>query len=42
MTEFLKKAGFEIMNEGIKQMWTPDQEMKKQCIEFGKQILGAS
>lgn len=42
MTELLKKAGFEIMNEGIKQMWTPDQEMKKQCIEFGKQILGAS
>ena len=42
MTEFLKKAGFEIMNEGIKQMWTPDQEMKKQCIEFGKQILGSS
>ena len=42
MTELLKKAGFEIMNEGIKQMWTPDQEMKKQCIEFGKQILGSS
>ena len=42
ITELLKKAGFEIMNEGIKQMWTPDQEMKKQCIEFGKQILGSS
>lgn len=42
ITELLKKAGFEIINDGIKQMWTPDQEMKKQCIEFGKQILGNS
>lgn len=42
ITESLKKAGFEIINDGIKQMWTPDENMKKQCIEFGKQILGAS
>lgn len=39
ITENLAKAGFEIINDGIKQMWTPDEEMKKQCIEFGKQIL---
>ena len=38
ITELLKKAGFEIMNDGMKQMWTPDQEMKKQCIEFGREI----
>ena len=38
ITEILKKAGFEIINEGIKQMWTPNEEMKKQCIEFGKAI----
>ncbi len=38
ITENLAKAGFEIINEGIKQMWTPDEEMKKQCIEFGKAI----
>ena len=38
ITEILKKAGFEIINEGIKQMWTPDEEMRKQCIEFGKKI----
>lgn len=42
ITEKLKEAGFEIINDGIKQMWTPDEEMKKQCIEFGKQILGDS
>lgn len=38
ITESLAKAGFEIINDGIKQMWTPDEEMKKQCIEFGKAI----
>lgn len=42
ITENLAKAGFEVVNDGIKQMWTPDKEMKKQCIEFGKQILGNS
>lgn len=40
ITENLTKAGFEVVNDGIKQMWTPDEEMKNQCIEFGKQILG--
>lgn len=42
ITENLTKAGFEVVNDGIKQMWTPDEEMKNQCIEFGKQILGDS
>lgn len=41
ITENLTKAGFEVVNDGIKQMWTPDEEMKNQCIEFGKQILGS-
>lgn len=39
ITESLKKSGFEITNDGMKQMWTPDEEMKKQCIEFGKSML---
>lgn len=34
--EALKKAGFEVVNDGIKQIWTPNAEMKEQCIEFGK------
>lgn len=34
--ESLKKAGFEVVNDGIKQIWTPNAEMKEQCIEFGK------
>ena len=34
--EALKKAGFEVTDDGIKQPWTPDADMKEQCIEFGK------
>ncbi len=36
ITEQLKKAGFIVAQEGIKLMWTPDEEMKKQCIRFGE------
>lgn len=38
IAEELKKAGFEILNEGIKMMWKPDEEMKKACIDFGENI----
>ena len=36
--EELKKAGFELVNDGIKLMWTPDKENTKQCIEFGENL----
>ena len=39
ITEELKKAGFEVVNDGIKTLWTPDQDVTKQCIEFGKQFI---
>ena len=39
ITEELKKAGFEVVNDGIKALWTPDQDVTKQCIEFGKQFI---
>lgn len=38
ITEELEKAGFEIINDGIKLMWNPDEEGKQKCIEFGKEI----
>lgn len=37
--EELKKAGFEIINEGIKMMWTPDEEGTAKCIEFGENLV---
>lgn len=39
ITEELRKAGFEIVNEGIKCVWTPDEEMEKQLNEFGKSLV---
>lgn len=39
MTEELQKAGFEIMNEGLKCMWTPDEEVVQKCISFGENLL---
>lgn len=38
ITEELKKSGFEIINDGIKVMWTPDEEMLEQCKELGEEI----
>ena len=38
ITEELKKSGFEIINDGIKVMWTPDEEILEQCKKFGEEI----
>lgn len=38
IVEYLKKCGMEIVNEGIRCIWTPDIEMEKKLIEFGKEI----
>ncbi|MCI9016034.1 MAG: anaerobic nitric oxide reductase flavorubredoxin [Clostridia bacterium] len=39
ITEELKKSGFDIINEGIKSNWTPDENIIEKCIEFGKNII---
>ena len=39
ITEELKKAGFEIINDGIKCMWTPDENMEKELINFGENLV---
>lgn len=36
LNELVQKAGFELKNEGIKVNWTPDEEARKLCVEFGK------
>ncbi len=38
LNELAQKAGFELKNDGIKVNWTPDDEAKKLCIEFGKKF----
>ena len=38
ISENLKAAGFELVDEGIKAMWNPDNENIDNCIEYGRQL----
>ena len=38
MTEELKKAGMEVINDGLRCLWTPDEENINKCIELGEKI----
>lgn len=39
ITEELKKAGLEVINDGIKELWNPDEDALNRCRDFGKDIL---
>ncbi len=39
ITEWLKKSGFEVMNDGIRCLWNPDDSGIAQCIDFGKKLI---
>lgn len=36
LNDLAEKSGFEVVNEGLKVLWAPDEEGKQKCIEFGK------
>ena len=38
INEGLQKAGFELINDGIKAQWSPDDRTVGQCLDFGKEI----
>lgn len=38
ITEELKKSGFELINDGIREQWKPDKEGLERCREYGKSI----
>lgn len=38
ITEELNKAGFEVIEDGIREMWSPDESAINRCIDFGKNI----
>ncbi|MCQ9208519.1 MAG: anaerobic nitric oxide reductase flavorubredoxin [Omnitrophica bacterium] len=38
INDLLKKAGFKIMDEGIKVLWRPDGDAINKCINYGKQL----
>jgi len=36
ITEKLKEGGFEVLNDGIRALWTPDQQAREDCLNYGK------
>lgn len=38
INELMENAGFQIIDEGYKNLWNPDQDAKSAAIEFGKRI----
>lgn len=39
ITEHLRGAGFEIVNDGIRTLWMPDNEALDKCREYGKSLV---
>ena len=39
ITEYLKTAGFDVINDGIRCMWTPDEQIEKELIKFGENLI---
>ncbi len=39
ITELLKEAKFEVVNDGIKELWNPDEDALQRCREFGKSLI---
>ncbi len=40
INESLKIAGFDVIDEGIKTLWNPDNEAVNNCIDYGRKIAG--
>ena len=38
ISKTLEESGFDVINEGLKVMWNPDEENIKKCIEYGEKI----
>ncbi len=38
INSLLERSGFQVVNEGIKCLWNPDEESISKCVEFGKEI----
>jgi flavorubredoxin len=40
ISETLKASGFEVVDDGIKALWNPDDENTTKCFEYGKHLAG--
>ncbi len=41
INELLTSAGFEIINDGFRNLWNPNKEKEEEAVEFGKKIAQA-
>jgi flavorubredoxin len=41
ISELLKDAGFELVNDGIRTLWVPDDKAKQDCVAFGENFAKA-
>lgn len=41
ITEKLREAGFEIVNDGIRCLWVPDDNSTEECIQYGRDFVKA-
>lgn len=41
ISEELQKAGFEVVDPGLRLLWAPDEEALNQCVELGKRFAKA-
>jgi anaerobic nitric oxide reductase flavorubredoxin len=38
LREYLEKAGFTVVDEGLKSLWNPDQDSRRACVEYGRSL----
>ena len=41
LSTHLQEAGIEVVNEGIRKLWVPNNAMLEDCKEFGKEFAKA-
>ncbi len=39
ISHVLKESGFDVIDEGLRVMWNPDDEGARNCVEYGKRIV---
>jgi anaerobic nitric oxide reductase flavorubredoxin len=39
LNEHLKKAGFSVVDDGLKTLWNPDESSRNACVEYGRSFV---
>jgi flavorubredoxin len=41
ITDLLKEGGFEVVNDGLRELWNPDRQSLENCLGFGRDLAEA-